>query len=188
MSQNIWFTSDTHFGHNRAFIYEPRGFTNILDHDNTIIQNWNTLVQDDDNVYLLGDVMLGDNTYGLSCLSQLKGKIHIVRGNHCTDLRIELYKKCGNVVEVTEGQYLKVNGQNFYLCHYPTFTSNLENSAALKEHILNLYGHTHQQTNFYKDIPFMYHVGLDSHNCYPVSIERVLEDIKTKVKECKEFL
>lgn len=187
-TQHIWFSSDTHFGHNRAFIYEPRGFSNIYEHDKTIINNWNSLVDNNDEVYLLGDIMLGDNEYGLNCLKQLKGRIHIVRGNHCTDARMELYKQCWNVIEITEGQYLKVNGQNFYLCHYPTNTSNLEKSDNLKEHIINLYGHTHQKTNFYQGIPYMYHVGVDSHSCIPVSLEQVLADIKQEIKKCKSYL
>ena len=49
--------------------------------------------------------------------------------------------------------------------------------------MINLYGHTHQTDNFYKDNPFMYHVGLDSHNCNPVSAEEVSEDIHNKVQE-----
>lgn len=187
-TQHIWFSSDTHFGHNRAFIYEPRGFSNIYEHDKTIINNWNSLVDNNDEVYLLGDIMLGDNEYGLNCLKQLKGRIHIVRGNHCTDARMELYKQCPNVVESSEGQYFKYNGQNFYLNHYPTFTSNLEKSDKLKEHVINLYGHTHQQTNFYQGIPFMYHVGVDSHNCYPVSVEQIFKDIKAEVNKCKSYL
>lgn len=191
MSQNIshiWFSSDLHFGHNRAFIYELRGFSNIYEHDKTIINNWNSIIDINDEVYLLGDVMLGDNNYGLSCLKQLKGKIHIIRGNHCTDVRMQLYSQCWNVVEITEGQYLKVNGQRFYLCHYPTMTSNLEKSANLKEHTINLFGHTHQKTNFYQGIPFMYHVGLDSHNCKPVSLEEVLSDIGKEAATCLSYL
>ena len=183
----IWFTSDLHFGHDREFIWGPRGFKSVEEMNDTILKNWWDTVGFYDDIYVLGDLMLGDPA-NIQLVHSLKGNIHIIRGNHDTNARMELYKKCGNVIEVTEGQFLKVNGQNFYLCHYPTFTSNLENGAPLKEHVLNLYGHTHQQTNFYKDIPFMYHVGLDSHNCYPVSIERVLEDIKIKVKECKDFL
>ena len=53
---------------------------------------------------------------------------------------------------------------------------------------LNLYGHTHQQTNFYQDMPFIYHVGLDSHNCTPVHIDQIIEDMKNKVDECKAML
>ena len=29
----IFVTSDTHFGHDRGFLYEPRGFENIQEHD-----------------------------------------------------------------------------------------------------------------------------------------------------------
>jgi calcineurin-like phosphoesterase family protein len=185
---NIWFTSDTHFGHNREFIYKPRGFDNIWEHDKTIMENWNKVVQPEDDVYHLGDIMLGDNIYGLSCLKNLKGNIHIIKGNHDTNTRMNLYKDCWNVVEISEGQWFKYGKYNFYLNHFPTITSNLEKSSSLKEHLINLYGHTHQQSNFYNDIPFLYHVGLDSHNNTPVHIDTVIEDIKEKVKECQKYL
>lgn len=38
---------------------------------------------------------------------------------------------------------------------------------------LNLFGHTHQTSNFYEDKIYMRHVGMDSHSCYPV-----IEDIE----------
>ena len=50
----------------------------------------------------------------------------------------------------------------------------------MHKNIINLYGHTHQQTNFFNDNPFMYHVGVDSHDCYPVSIDEIIYDIKEK--------
>lgn len=53
---------------------------------------------------------------------------------------------------------------------------------------LNLYGHTHQTTNFYEDRPYMYHVGVDSHNGYPVLLDDIIEQMKIKVEECKAFL
>ena len=37
----IFVTSDLHFGHDRGFLYEPRGFSNIEDHDEAVIANWN---------------------------------------------------------------------------------------------------------------------------------------------------
>jgi len=37
----IWFTSDTHFSHNKDFIFKDRGFGSIQDHDETLIKNWN---------------------------------------------------------------------------------------------------------------------------------------------------
>lgn len=185
---SIWVTSDTHFGHDRVFVYQPRGFKNIYDHDKQIIKNWNQVVQPNDEVYHLGDVMLGNNDYGISCIKQLKGNIHIIRGNHCTDTRMKLYSECWNVIEVCEAKYLKYKKIGFFLCHYPTITSNLEKDNNIKAHLVNLYGHTHQKTNFYNDIPFCYHVGVDSHDCTPVLLDDIIEEIKTKAKECEKFL
>ena len=184
----IFLTSDTHFGHDRQFIWGPRGFESVWKMNGAIVENWNETVNAEDDVYLLGDVMLGNNEYGLTCLKQLKGNIHIIRGNHDTNTRMELYNKCWNVVEITEGQFLKYKDYHFYLSHFPTITSNLEKSPNPKEHILNLYGHTHSKDKFYNDIPFMYNVAVDAHNCYPVEIEQIIMDIKEKVKECAKYL
>ena len=41
--------------HNRGFLYEPRGFSSIEEHDATIIENWNKIVKHNDCVFLLGD-------------------------------------------------------------------------------------------------------------------------------------
>ena len=93
----------------------------------------------------------------------------------------------GNVVEVVDAKKLEYNGYHFYLSHYPTFTANLEKES-LKKCIINLYGHTHQKSNFYNDIPFMYHVGVDSHNCTPVLLDDVIAECEAKVMECKKQL
>ena len=184
----VYFTSDLHFCHDKDFVWQARGFESIDEMNAEIVRRWNEVVYPDDDVYVLGDLMLGNNEEGIKLIKALKGKLHIVRGNHDTDVRMQLYSQCWNVVEITEGQYLKVNGQNFYLCHYPTMTSNLEKTANLKGHIINLFGHTHQKTNFYQGIPFMYHVGLDSHNCKPVSLEEVLSDIGKEAATCLSYL
>ena len=36
---NIYITSDLHFGHQQSFLYEPRGFNSIEEHDKVIIEN-----------------------------------------------------------------------------------------------------------------------------------------------------
>lgn len=179
----IYFTSDLHLCHDRGFIYEPRGFKNIYDMNNTIVKNWNDTVNPEDDVFCLGDIMLNDNNTGLKLFKQLKGNIHIVLGNHDSDARTELYKTCWNVVEVELALRFKYNGYHFFLTHYPCFTGNLEKES-LKKCTCNLFGHTHQHTNFYQDIPFMYHVGVDSHNCTPVSIDQIITDMNNKVSEC----
>lgn len=177
----VYLTSDLHFCHNREFIYKPRGFDSIQTHDYVVAENWNSIVNVDDDVYVLGDIMLNDNQAGKKLLSSLKGKIHIIRGNHDTDERMELYKKCWNVVEVENVIYPLIrNGYRFYLSHFPTMITENPNKKRIKDYLINLFGHTHQTEKFYKDIPWMYNVGLDAHNNYPIPIDNVIEDIQKK--------
>lgn len=190
LKQNkIWFSSDSHFCHDRGFIYEPRGFSTVDEANEEIIKRWNSVVGPNDLVYHLGDVMLNDNEKGIQCLERLNGQIYILRGNHDTSTRMYMYLAAKNVFGC--GDYAKVikhNGYNFYISHYPTLTSNMDNDAPTKKHMINLYGHTHQKTNFYQDQPFMYHVGLDSHNCYPVEITQIINDIEAEVTRCRSML
>ena len=74
--------------HNRGFLYEPRGFSSIEEHDETIIENWNKTVKPEDVIYLLGDAMLNDNDKGIQCLNKLNGRILFIRGNHDSNERI----------------------------------------------------------------------------------------------------
>lgn len=131
--------------------------------------------------------MLGqDYQNGLELIKSLNGQKVIIAGNHDTNKRRELYEnELG--LKVFDATTFSYNGYHFYLSHYPTFTSNLEKEH-LKQCIINLYGHTHQKTNFYNDIPFMYHVSVDSHNNYPINIDSIIKDIINKVKECKNYL
>ena len=179
----IWFTSDLHFCHNKEFLYKPRGFNSVWDMNAAIVENWNKVVCPDDTVYLLGDVMLNDNEEGLRLLKQLKGEIHIVYGNHDTVERQYRYELCWNVTSVEIAKTLKYESDDghtyrFYLSHYPTVTDSNYGDKPLHKRLINLFGHTHQQNNFYADNPYMYHVGVDSHNCTPVDIETVIADIK----------
>lgn len=180
----IFFISDLHFYHDREFIYKPRGFSSAEENVEAIISNWNNIVSEEDTVYVLGDLMLNDNKKGLEALKQLKGNIKIVLGNHDTNARIALYNSLPNVEILGFAVTIKYKKQSFYLSHYPTITSNFNKSTNIKEHLLNLYGHTHQKTKFYQDMPFMYCVCADAHNCRPVEIEEVFADIKEVIEEC----
>ena len=52
----IFFTSDLHFGHKNLLKFtKPRPFTTIEEHDQTIIDNWNSVVNQDDTVYVRND-------------------------------------------------------------------------------------------------------------------------------------
>lgn len=187
MSGKIFLTSDTHFGHDREFIWKVRGFNSVGEMNETIVQKWNETVSAEDDVYILGDVILGDAS-NIEYVKRLSGKLHIVLGNHDTSRREEMYRNLPNVIEVAEvGIRLKYKKHHFVLTHYPMMTGNLEKES-LKQMSLNLYGHTHQASNFYNDVPFMYHVGVDSHDCCPVLLDDIIEEMYAKVKECVAFL
>lgn len=180
----IFITSDTHFGHDREFLYGPRGFKSVQESDAEIIRRWNEVVGPEDTVYHLGDVMLNDNENGMNCLRQLNGHIKLIRGNHDTNSRMKLYETLDNVEILGWAEVIKYKKYSFYLSHHPTLTSNLDDMSPLGMRMLNLFGHTHQQTKFHEGKPFMYHVGLDAHNCYPVLLDDVIEAMKAEVKVC----
>ena len=56
--EKIWFTSDLHFCHDREFLYKPRGFNNVEEMNNAIVERWNNVVGNNDFVFVLGDLML----------------------------------------------------------------------------------------------------------------------------------
>ena len=183
----IFATSDLHFGHDREFVWKVRGYNSVEDMNEQQIAKWNSVVGVDDDVYVLGDLMLGSNTAGLACIARLNGRIHIVLGNHDTSAREALYRDLYNVVEVAQAIKIKFNKHHFFMSHYPAMTGNLENEN-LKQMTLNLFGHTHQTKNFYEDRPYMYHVGVDSHDGYPVNLYDVLDEMYAKVEECLNSL
>ncbi len=178
----IYLSSDLHFGHDKNFIYKPRGFFSVQENDEIIVERFNSIVQPDDDLYLLGDQMLGDNEHGLDCLRQLNGNLHILWGNHDSNVRKELYKTLPNVVETLGcGAMLKYKKWHFLLSHYPTLTANYDDyDKPLKARVWNLHGHTHSNNRF----EFMnkgwqsYNVAVDAHYCYPVKIDNIIEDIK----------
>ena len=188
----IWLTSDWHFNHSRAFIYEPRGFQSVEEMNEAIVERHNSLVQPGDEIYVLGDLCLGGGEADVAqknkeLIERMNGNLHIILGNHDTPARIKMYAMCKNVIDIKYADMIHYNGYHFYLSHFPTLTGNLEKES-LKQCTCNLFGHTHQCNNFFEDRPYMYHVGTDSHNCYPVLLDDVIEEMKNKVKECKEQL
>ena len=176
----IWFSSDMHLNHNKNFIYEPRGFVNIYEMNETIIENFHSLVKPEDELYLLGDIFLGDLHEGIKLFNQLPGKIHLVWGNYDTNNRKEAMSKCHNVVEVIGyATIIKYNKWHFYLSHFPTCTTNFDDyQKPFKQRMFCLAGHTHSKTLF--EPCGSYNVSVDAHNCFPVSIEQIIRDFQVK--------
>lgn len=180
----IYFSSDLHFGHNKDFMYEPRGFQSIEEHDEIIIKNWNEIVKPEDKVYILGDLMLNDTDAGIEKVNQLNGRKIIILGNHDTPIRIERYREeLNDIIDIMYAYQFKYNKHYIYLSHYPTITANYDDDKPWAKHLINLFGHTHQKEKFYNNNPYMYNVGLDANNNKPISINEILERIKEKKME-----
>ncbi len=176
----IWFTSDLHFGHDREFIYNPRGFENVGDMNAAIVERYNSIVQDNDEVYILGDLVVGQNKPdSFELINQLKGKKIIIRGNHDSNARIKIYQDKLSI-PVFDAKYLKIDGYNLFLSHYPTLAGNCDGDKPLKARTICLCGHYHTENRFtsMEGDNLIYHVELDAHNCYPVSFDTIISDIE----------
>lgn len=132
-----YYISDIHFGCQNKF--EGR----TLEHDRIVKENWNSVVHNNDNVYILGDIGREggnkDNEYLCEIISTLKGNKYLIQGNHerLKDNRLrQLFVEITPYKEITDNY----NGMshNLVLCHYPILMWKNQH----KEWI-HLYGHLH---------------------------------------------
>ena len=177
----IYFTSDWHFNHDKDFIWKKRGYNSVEEMNDDLINKICSTLDEGDELWVLGDLVMGDIDKAAAVLSRIPYLVHFLVGNHDTLRRVNLYDSLGWVnheraIQVTDGNW------DFYLSHYPTVTMNYDD---VKKHhpLINLHGHTHYQNKFYDDNPYMYNVGVDSQNGYPVSIDKIKADIKEKLNE-----
>ncbi|MBP5261808.1 MAG: metallophosphoesterase family protein [Clostridiales bacterium] len=174
----IYFTSDLHFGHYREFIYGARGFGSIQEHDEALIEHWNSTVKPDDVVYVLGDIMLKDNDHGMKCWNELIGNKMVVWGNHDSAPRRELLTAAHDTEVLGFSSMLDYGGLHFYLSHYPTLTSNYDDPNKPEKRVIDLCGHTHVTDRFADmDKGWIYHVELDCHDNHLVPIEEIISDL-----------
>ena len=78
---NIFVTADDHFGHKNIVEFCDRPFFSVDEMDQTLIDNWNSVVSENDTVWHLSDFTLGDFDQARKYFSQLNGKIFIL-ANH----------------------------------------------------------------------------------------------------------
>ena len=94
----VWFCSDWHFNHDKEFIWKDRGFNSVNEMNEEIVKRHNSVVAEDDDVYVLGDLCMSENIEANKAfIERLNGNIHIVLGNHDTPKRIKMYESCKNV-------------------------------------------------------------------------------------------
>lgn len=161
---SIYFIADTHFGEENIMRYENRPFENAAEMDNAIISNWNKMVKEEDEVYVLGD--LGADGQEASLLSQLKGKKYLIKGNHDTQSN-EYYRKVG-FQEVYD--YPIILKEFWILSHEPLYV-NVNMPYA------NLFGHVHNSPIFKTYSRQHYCVSVERINYEPIAFEEIVSKV-----------
>ena len=178
-----FFTSDPHLNHDKDFVWKARGFNSVEEHNEAIVKNWNDTVAPDDEVYIVGDIMVGgDQDIALEYLSRLNGKIYITRGNHDSDAKVKKYLSLPNFDSEetdleTYSRMVKVGKWRFYCCHWATRIGDFVNARSSERRIC-LHGHTHSKDKFQFIEDCCYNVAMDAHNNRPVSAEEIQNDIR----------
>lgn len=134
-----YYISDMHFGHKNIIKYDNRPFNSIEEMESIMIDKWNSIVTEEDTVYVLGDFSWYKEEKTLEILDKLKGKIVLIKGNHDKISPKIARKLCGNF------DYLEIkdNGNKVILCHYPMPFWN----GQFRDTI-HLYGHVHNSNQY----------------------------------------
>ncbi len=136
----IWYTADTHFGHENVIKFCDRPFSSVEEMDAVLIANMCDRVCEDDDLWIVGDFAFGvrskDAGYLQAIFDQLPGaRKHLIVGNHDSELTLNLpWDTASSLVELRDGPLKQSNT----LCHYPLITWNHARRGALQ-----MFGHVH---------------------------------------------
>lgn len=156
-----------------------RPFNNTWEMNRYMIDAWNSIVTNDDEVYHLGD--LGhkiNHKLLIQILNELNGKIHLIIGNHDEKYLDKISQRFESVQDVKYFDYEHESKiYKFVLCHYP-FSS----WKARFRGSIHLHGHTHANAiddTTGKDIyGHIMNVSVEHLNYTPISIIDVINRFK----------
>jgi calcineurin-like phosphoesterase family protein len=166
----IFFTSDTHFGHEPIIRLGKRPFASVEEMDQLLIERWNERVGPDDTVYHLGDFCYRSARSIADYRRELNGTIHLIKGNHDTlsEADVSLFASISLISEIT------VHGQSIVLCHYPFREWDRAWRGAW-----HFFGHVHGRL---QDEPLGYSldVGVDAHDFRAWTFEEIAAVMATR--------
>lgn len=144
-----YYISDLHILHKNVCgegnNFDNRPFETMKEMIEYIKYHWNKKITNVDDVYILGDMCWKENEEAIQFVSTLKGKKHLILGNHdrCKDGRY-----AQQFVEIVPYKEVKefINGKQYrlILSHYPIMFWNHQHR--LKDNVpvnIHLYGHLH---------------------------------------------
>lgn len=199
--QKLWFTSDTHYNHANICSAttkwtDPvtcREFTSLAQMNSHLIANINSVVEQDDILFHLGDWSFG----GFEQIQIFRDSIfcknvHIITGNH--DHHIENNKEDCQSLFSSVNKYLNLNvkwnvgthfagEQRFALMHFPIASwDNMAKGA------IHLHGHVHFSPKLRIGKGKMMDVGVDGNRLFPIEMSEVLKLMKPQpIKSLFEF-
>lgn len=138
--------------------------------DETLVDNWNSLVNDEDIVYHLGDVYMGNRDgYVQTLLSRLKGRKRLILGNHDNG-KDQILQKAFQKISV----WRMFTEFGLLLTHVPIHESALFRGKTGREpepkKLLNIHGHIHTNRSPSKDHRC---VCVEQTNYTPINIEEL---------------
>lgn len=177
----IYFISDMHLNHRNIIRYCNRPFDSIEEMNKTLIDNWNATVTDDDIVYNLGDLTLGNPPVVTSIMKQLHGKTRLIYGNH--DYWMKSKKARDYFLSIDREKVLtfKYNGKELrlLLTHFPRKLEEVDADFII-------YGHIHNNEHdpyweYQRTHPRVLNACVDVNDFKPVTLEQLIENNK-KIK------
>lgn len=170
----VWFTSDTHFGHENVLGFTGRPWEALADMEDALVDGINARVAPSDDLYILGDFSYKTTAEEARRVRRRVAcrRVHLVPGNHDKDWSQP--EVAGTFVVEPPVCQLKLGGRRLVLCHYP-----LEDWPHMSHGAVHLHGHIHSQGSDYNELNRMqgiyrYDVGVDANGYAPVSLEAVL--------------
>ena len=162
---DIFFTSDTHFGHRGIIKHTSRPFDSVEEMDAALISNWNSKIGTQDTVYHLGDFSFSSTARTADVFGSLNGRKHLVLGNHD-------YAQPRWIKDLFDSSELfrtfKIDGRRVDLCHFPMHSWN--RGAWM------LHGHTHGSLPMLRtEFGIRMDVGMDNHELQPISFDQIRE-------------
>jgi calcineurin-like phosphoesterase family protein len=189
--ENVFFTSDTHFGHARILeLGRGRPFKNIQEHNEDIVRNWNAVVGVDDLVVHLGDVALGDRATTLAHLDRCLGYKVLVPGNHDSVSSLETNARRERFMPLYLEHFDEiwtevVEDNGIVYSHYPPAEISDHTTEDRYPHLrpvdgggtLFIHGHTHQEhvVTPLKTGSIAVSVGVDANGFTPVNFKSIIK-------------
>lgn len=174
----IYFISDTHFGHGGSLKWpngNARDFPDIQTMNQTIVDNWNSVVKEEDTVYHLGDFSYKTSVSTIKhILDSLNGTIILIKGNH-DGQTLKANQQVHRFESIHDRLELEYNlgdkAYHFILDHYP-----MESWKNKEKGYIHLHGHVHgrKSEHIITDMSYRIDVSCEAINYTPISINDII--------------